>query len=101
MTSHLMFLQYNIHTTEGKVMAPVYADHQILEFTVKAIKESWQIIYTYVTHNPSNSPFHHFYPPFANALASFLVNAFLNLSSCSTALLAPRYDYKRLRSSVE
>jgi hypothetical protein len=38
MTSHLKILQYNVNTTEGKVMAPLLADYHISEFAVLAVQ---------------------------------------------------------------
>jgi hypothetical protein len=42
MTAQLKILQYNVHTTQGKVMAPFLADPRIFEFSVLAVQEPWQ-----------------------------------------------------------
>jgi hypothetical protein len=40
MTLNLKIREYNVHTTEGLVMALLLADNHIAEFTVIAVKES-------------------------------------------------------------
>ncbi len=74
MYSHLKIIQYDVHTIEGNVMAPLLADLCISEFTVFAIQEPWQNPHIHTTHNLSNLLFHVLYPPSANASVSFFVN---------------------------
>jgi hypothetical protein len=82
-------------------MAPLLADYRISEFTVLAIQEPWQNPHIHTTHSPSNSSFHLFYPPSADAPVCFFLNKPLNPSSYSVAFPTPKYGYLCLRSSVE
>ncbi len=100
MNSHLKIPQYNVHTTEGIVMAPLLADYRISVFTVLAIQESCQNPNTHTTNNPSNSSFHLLYPPSADASARFPANKPPNPSSYSAAFPTPNYGFFCLRSSV-
>ncbi len=43
----MKILQYNVHTTEGKVMAPLLADHRISAFTILPILEPGRNPYIY------------------------------------------------------
>jgi hypothetical protein len=101
MTAQLKILQYNVHTTQGKVMAPLLADPHISEFSVLAVQEPWRNPCIHTTQNPSDSSFHLFYPPSAEASVCFFVNKSLNPSSYSACFPTPKYGYLRLRSSVE
>jgi hypothetical protein len=67
MTSHLKIFQYNVHTTGGKVVAPLLADHCNSEFTVLAVLDLWQNPHIHITHNPSHSSFYLLHPPSPNA----------------------------------
>jgi hypothetical protein len=82
-------------------MAPLLADHHISEFIVLAVQEPWQNPHMHTTHNPSNSSFHLFYPPSAEASVCFLVNKSLDPSSYSATFLTPKYGHLRLRSPVK
>jgi hypothetical protein len=101
MNSHLKILQYNVHTSKGKVMAPLLADHHISEFTVLAIQEPWQNPHIHTTHNPYKSSFYLHYPPSANASVCFFANKLLNRSSYSAAIPTTKYGYLCLRGSVD
>ncbi len=90
-----------MHTTQVKVMAPLLADPRISEFSVLAVQEPWQNPRVLTTHNPSNSSFHLYYPPSAEASICFFVNKSLNPSSYSACFPTPKYSYLRLRSPVE
>jgi hypothetical protein len=72
MTAQLKILQHNVHTTQGKVMAPLLADPRISEFSVLAVQEPWQNPRVLTTHNPSNSSFHLFYPHLLKPQSAFL-----------------------------
>ncbi len=80
-TSHLKILQYIVYTTKGLVVAPCLAGHCISEFTVFAVKESWQNPHIHTTQNPFNFSFHLFNPSSANASVCFFLNKSLNPSS--------------------
>jgi hypothetical protein len=82
-------------------MAPLLADHRIAEFTVLAVQEPGQNPHMYTTQNPSNSSFHLFYPPSAEASVCFFVNKSLNPSSYSATFPSPKYRNLRLWSPVE
>jgi putative hemolysin len=68
---------------------------------VLAVQEPWHNQRVPTTHNPSNSPFHLFYTPSAEASVCFFVNKSLNPSSYSACFPTLKYGYLRLRSSVE
>jgi hypothetical protein len=100
MTAQLKFLHYNVHTTQGEVMAPLLADPRISEFSVLAVQELWRNPLVLITHNPSNSSFHLFYPPSVEASVCFFVNKSLNPSSYSACFPTLKYGYQPLRSPV-
>jgi hypothetical protein len=82
-------------------MVPLPADYRISENSVLAVQEPWRNPRVLTTHNPSNSSFHLFYPPSAEASVCFFVNKSLNPSSYSAGFLTPKYSYLRIRGSVE
>ncbi len=63
MIAQLNILQYNVHITQGKVLAPLLAHPRISEFSLLAVLEPWQNTRVLTTHNPSNPSFYLFYPP--------------------------------------
>ncbi len=99
MTPHLKILQYNVHTTEGKVIAPLLADPCVSEFTVLAIQEPGHNLPILTTHNPSNSSFYLLYPPSTETSVCLFVNKSLNPISYSAGFPTPKYGYLCLRSS--
>jgi hypothetical protein len=101
MAAQLKILQYNVHTTQGKVMVPLLAEPCISELSVLASQESWRNPRVLTTHNSSNSSFHFFYPPSAEAFVCFFVNKILNSSSCSACFPTQKYGFLHLRSSIE
>ncbi len=82
-------------------MGPLLASPRISGFSVLAVQEPWRNPRVLTTHNPSNSSFHLFYPPSAEASVCFFVNKSLNPSSYSACFPTPKYGHIRLRSSVE
>jgi hypothetical protein len=101
MNSHLKILQYNVHTTEGKVMAPLLSYHHISELFFLCYTKTLAKF----THPHYPQPiffiFLSLFPPSADASVCFFLNKSLNLSSYSVAFLAPKYGYLCLRSSVQ
>jgi hypothetical protein len=90
-----------VHTSQGKVIAPLLADPRISEVSVLAVLEPWHNSCLLTTQNPSNSSFYLFYPCSAEASVCFFVNKSLNPSSYSACFPTPKYGYLRLRGSVE
>jgi hypothetical protein len=82
-------------------MASSLADNYISEFTVLAVQEPWQNPQMQTTHNPSNSAFHLFNPPSADASVCFFVNKSLNPSFYSAAFPTLKYDLLRMKSPGE
>jgi hypothetical protein len=72
MTAQLKILQYNVHTTQGKVIAPLLADPRISEFSVLAIQETWQNPRVLTTHYPSTLDFISFTPHLLKPQSAFL-----------------------------
>jgi hypothetical protein len=101
MISQLKILQYNVHTTEDIVMAPLLAATHISEFSVLAIQELWRNPQIPTTHNPSNSAFHLLYPPSAETSVCFFVNKSLNPSSYTAHFPTPKYGNLRLRRTIQ
>ncbi len=93
MTVKLTILQYNVHTTQGKVVAPLIADRRISVFAVLAVQELWRNPRVLTTDNPSNSSFHLLYPPSAEASVCFFVNKSLYPDSYSACFPTPKYGY--------
>ncbi len=100
-TAQLKMLQYNVHTTQGKVMVPLLADPHISTLSVLDVQEPWKNPHILTTHNPSNSSFHLFHPPSAEASVCFFVNKSLNPSFYSACFPTPKYGYLHLRSPVQ
>jgi hypothetical protein len=82
-------------------MAPLLADHRNSKFTVLAVQEPWQNPHMHTTHKPSNSSFHLYYPPSAEASICFFVNKSLNSSSYFATWTTPKYGHLCLQSSME
>jgi hypothetical protein len=101
MTSQLKIVQYNVHTSEDIVMAPLLADSRISEFSVLAVQELWCNSRILTTHTPSLSAFHLFSPPSNDASVCFFVNKSLNLSSYTSCFPTPKNGSLRLRSSTQ
>ncbi len=99
-TQQLIILQYNVHTTQGKVIVSPLADHGISEFTFLAIQEPWQNPHIHTTHNPCNSSIHLFYPASADSVY-FFVNKSQHPRSYSAAFHTPECSHLCLRRSVE
>ncbi len=100
MTSQLKILQYNVHTTEDIVIAPLFVDPCISHFTLLVVQVPWQNPQIQNTHNAISSVFHLFYPASDDASVCFFVNKSINPSSYSAFFLTPKYGYLCLRSSV-
>jgi hypothetical protein len=100
MTSQLKVLQYNVHTTEDIVIAPLFPNPRISHFTVLAVQEPWRNPRIQTTHNPSSSAFYLFYSPSDDASVCFFVNKSLNPSSYSAYFPTPKFGYLHLRSSA-
>ncbi len=101
MTSHLRILQYNVHTTQGKVIAPLLADHSASEFIVLAVEEPWRNPCVLTTHKPASSSFYLLYPLTADVSVCFFVNKSFNPRSYSASFPTPMYGYLRISSPVE
>ena len=58
----LKILQYNVHKSKDRVMAPLLEDSRIHAFDILAIQEPWNNTHIATSYNPRNSWFYLAYP---------------------------------------
>lgn len=90
-------LQYNVHKSKDRVMAPLLADPQTREFDVLAIQEPWQNPYVNATYCPQSSGFTPAYND-KTRRSCFLVNK--RLPSNSWSVTYPSEDLCVLRINL-
>jgi hypothetical protein len=97
--SRFSILQYNVHKSKDKVMAPLLADPRTKELDIIAIQEPWQNPFTPATYCPGTSGFLPAYGDSKGRRSCFLVNK--RLASNKWSVEYPSLDLCVLKVSTE
>ncbi len=81
-------------------MAPMLANHSILQLLILTFQKSFYNFYASSTHSPTSRFINLLYPNIGSFRVQFLINTFINLCSWSRAFLSPGYGDLQLKNSV-